>query len=141
MTALIIIASIIGYMFAGGMVGYSFYMTRERRCKDCRGEGRYYSGCMNDHGTSSVFFGAFWPFTIPMLFGALTANYFNNREGRAQRKEKRRDAEHDRKMAEIEAQRKLADEQRVAMMESVKFLVENGIKADVPGLFENVEVI
>lgn len=123
MIALLVIVSIISYSFIGGMTGYGFYATRKRRCREC--QSNY---CVNDHGASAGFFGAFWPLTIPMLLGALIANYFNDRESRMERKEKRLNAEHERKMTEIEAQ-------RVATMESVKFLVENGIKADVPGLY------
>lgn len=128
---LIVVGGIIGYLFTSGMVGYSFYVNRKRRCKECRKYG--WEKC---YSITASFFGILWPFTVPMLFGALTANYLGDRDGRAERKEQRLDAEHKRKMAELEAQQKLADQQRIATMESVKFLVENGIKADVPGLFD-----
>lgn len=139
MNAVIIIAIIAGYLVIGGASG-SLLLSRERaKCPEWQYQqqelakgrrGSSYDRCEAgfDHGWT-IIAGIAWPVAIPLLIGVLLGNYATTGEARAERREKRKQADHERKMAELQAQQNMT-------MESVRFLVENGIKADVPGLFD-----
>jgi hypothetical protein len=77
----------------------------------------------------AVFAGIGWPLAAPALFGVFAANLRATSADRAERK-------HERKIKELSAQQALAREQKEKTLADIQFLVENGIKADVAGLYE-----
>lgn len=138
MTAVIVIAIIFAYVTIGGAVGKVCLDRARSSCpywaatKKARETGRHlysYERCDSDDHVAPFFMGALWPLALPTIIGVLIGGWATGREDRAARLEKKKEADHKRKMAELEAQRAMT-------MESVKFLVENGIQADVPGLFD-----
>jgi hypothetical protein len=134
---LIIITSILVYAFIGGWFGWLFYCNASKRCPDCKrveatknaSDPWNRAECYSEHGISALFLGFGWPVTLPAVGGSMTANYFVSREIREKDK-------HQNRLAELEAERKLVREQRERTLTDIKFLAENGIKADVPGLYE-----
>jgi hypothetical protein len=131
MNTVLIIVAVAAYAFIGGTVGYGFYLRRTANCADCHTIrpilGTSY--CHASHDKSAGFLGFAWPLTIPILAGMFVARQFGTREARAEQREQRKQADHERRMAELAAE-------NAVTMDAVKFLVENGIKADVPGLYD-----
>ncbi|MBB3752537.1 hypothetical protein FHT44_005049 [Mycolicibacterium sp. BK634] len=123
--ALTIIGLVMTYAFCGGVVGMAFYRARMKACPKC---SKGYS-CSTEHDAAGVGAGLLWPLTVPVVSGVVTTNWFAQKENRAERREKRKRAEHARRMDEIEAQ-------RVATLEAIKLCEQYGIKAGVPGLYE-----
>lgn len=138
-TALILIGIFL-YLFVGGVVGRMQYNRDLKNCKYFKHPEAHYVSCDGpiDHPLG-VILGLAWPVAIPALAGAACAQWVEGREDREARREKRKQAEEQRK--EAEHQRTMAElkARRETTMESIKFLVENGIKADVPGLFDGGE--
>lgn len=133
MSALWISLAAVAYLMIGGGLGHGFYKWRLRTCHDCHtfpySTMPEVTNCYDFHGGPATVVGALWPLALPVLAGIGVAELVSNRGTRADRREKQKQADHERKMAELEAQREMT-------IESVKFLVENGIQADVPGLFD-----
>lgn len=127
----LITMSVLGYAFVGGLFGWFFYAASDKRCKRCR-NGR----CSYDHGGAAGLMGIFWPFTFPACAGAMLANRFTTNEERAKAKATQKDRDHERRIAELQAEQRLAQTQKERTLADIKFLVENGIHADVPGLYE-----
>ena len=124
MTAIVVIAIIAAYIFVGGYVGMRFYAGRLDRYKDCKNDW----ACYDWHECAAFWIGFGWPLTLPMIAGATVST---RREAKTSRDERR----HKQKLELIKAQEKLAREQKEKTLADVKFLVENGIHADVPGLY------
>lgn len=122
----LILTAVFMYLVVGGAAGWRVRMRLMASCSDCR-IGRM---CVDGHQIGfPLLIGAFWPFTGPVAVGAGITHYVSGREARSAKKEQRKQAEHERRMKELALQHDMT-------MESVRFLVENGIKADVPGLYE-----
>lgn len=130
--AFIITTSILGYAFIGGLFGSLFYKTSSKRCKGCRNERH----CFNDHGSSAAFAGMFWPLILPAYGGGMVANHLVTGEERAKVKAAQKDRDHERRMTELRAEQRLARDQKERTLADIRFLVENGIHAEVPGLYE-----
>jgi len=132
MITALVIAAVAAYIFVGAALGSALYRNRKNACKACvevrRGVDKWAS-CYRAHEIPATIAGIAWPAAVPAVAGILASGWLGGREDRAQRREKRKQADHERKMAELAAQREMT-------MESVKFLVENGIQAEVPGLFD-----
>ena len=130
MSALIVITSLLAYAFVAGFIGSRFYRTRTNQCDDCQKvrAGRPYAECYKDHAVPACAVGVGWPAMLPVIAGILASD----QTGRAERRERK----HDRRMAELAAEKDLAREQKEKTMADIRFLAENGIKADVPGLYE-----
>lgn len=128
---IIITASILGYAFIGGLFGWLFHEASGKRCRNCRN-----NDCYSDHGTAAVFMGIFWLLTLPACAGGMVANHLVSGEERAKVKAAHKDRDHERRMTELAAEQKLAHEQRERTLTDIKFLAENGIHADVPGLYD-----
>lgn len=128
MSAALIVLATAAYLFLGGLGGFATRLRLMSKCSDCSSREGW--SCYDGHQFAfPTVVGALWPFAIPVLGGAYIAHRVTTADQRAVRREKQKQADHERKMAELEAQRALT-------MDSVKFLMENGIKADVPGLFD-----
>ncbi|WPH57706.1 hypothetical protein [Mycobacterium phage WXIN] len=123
-TALVIIASISAYAFVGGYVGMWLYSGRFDRCKDCRSGHR----CYDWHAGPALLSAVVWPLALPVLAGGMAAD--------RERKASRADLKHKRRLEILAAERSLAHEQANKTMADIKFLAEHGIKAEVPGLYE-----
>lgn len=128
----------LAYLFIGGFVGRRFYDGRLVRCAACsRIEQRRKDGhepepfyhCYSTHEFPAAMVGCLWPIALPMVAG----DFFAQRaEGRIDRDERR----HQQHVKELEARESLAREQKEKTLADIQFLVENGIEADVPGLYE-----
>lgn len=138
MTAFWVVFGIASYLVFGGIVGAISLAKARSNCplwkktQEARRTGKYlpsYEQCEFDDHVSPFFIGALWPLAFPAILGVGIGSWLASREDRAESREKQKQADHERKMAELEAERAMT-------MESVKFLVENGIQADVPGLFD-----
>jgi hypothetical protein len=134
-TFLTVAGCIFGYAFVGGATGWTVYSTHPRRCKHIKKGNRYDERwCTHDVGEVGVASGVFWPLALPAAGGMVVADYLTNRQLHLEARAKRADRKHQRRMEELEAQRALAKQQTQKSLADIKFLVENGIKADVPGL-------
>ena len=80
----------------------------------------------------------FWPVMTPVLAGYGLSEYLSTKDSRAAKREEREKREHERKMAELKMARENKQIEAEAAMANIKFLVENGIKADVPGLYDEL---
>lgn len=120
-----------GYAFIGGLFGWLFYKTSSKRCEKCRNDR-----CYSDHGMAAGFVAISWPLTLPACAGGMVANHLVSGEERAKVKAAHEDRDHQRRMAELGAEQKLAREQKERTLADIRFLAENGIHADVPGLYE-----
>lgn len=134
MNIIIVVAGLavaVAYAFIAGYVGNRFYAGRFDRCRECANvlAGVPYSHCFDMHAITAASVGLGWPITLPVISGALISK---RHETRASRDE----AKHKRRLEELEAERKLAREQREKTLADIQFLVENGIQASVPGLYE-----
>lgn len=110
----------LAYGFMGGIVG-QLVLGRLRR-QDCNPRLAF------GDKPAPFFSSVGWPLVLPVLAGAWIGGWLIDGDARAKRREKQKQADHERKMAELAVQERMT-------MESVKFLVENGIQADVPGLY------
>jgi hypothetical protein len=136
LTFLEIIGGVFTYAFIGGATGWTIYSTHPQRCKDITTRGNRYGErrCTHDIGEVGVATGVFWPLALPAAAGMVVAEFITSRTIRLEARDKRADRKHQRKLEELEAQRKLAKQQTEKSLADIKFLVENGIQADVPGL-------
>jgi hypothetical protein len=135
MIAFLITAGVAAYAFIGGAFGWAFYLNRKAACSDCNhSSGKGY--CIDMHEMPGVIAGALWPLALPAFGGGMLANRFANSEERAQVKAKRKEREHEHRLAEVEAERELVREQKERTLADIKFLAENGIHAEVPGLYD-----
>ena len=139
MTALIVIVCVLSYLMFAGASGTYLLNHARSKClvwkaqQKAHAKGHLvpsYERCeaFFDHGWTFIA-GIAWPLAAPLLIGALLGNFFSTGEERAERREKRRRDAHERKMAELQAENRMT-------MESIRVLVENGIQADVPGLYD-----
>lgn len=139
MSGLIAIGILLAYALIGGMVG-RFAWARYRRQKGCwpppKCDSHYGHDFIDHGGVVGLGAGIVWPLMIPILCGSHMSDRLTMRDERLVQKENRRTAEHERKIAEMNAARKLADAEKEKTLADIKFLVENGIKADVPGLYD-----
>lgn len=126
---------IVIYLFIAGMIGWRVYSTRGKRCSSAL--NKYPYNCNHLHATSAWLIGAFWPFAIPVIAGSLASNYLSTGDSRAEKKAERKALEHKNRLIELKAERELVREQKEKTMADIRFLAENGIKADVPGLYED----
>lgn len=119
--ALIIVGSIMAYAFMAGLVGNGVFRAITRNhCKD-------WSKACDKHQELGVVAGVLWPLAAPFVAGA----YISDRDGLANRKK----LKHERRMKELEAERRLAEAKKWDAAEAMQYLIDNGIKAD-PKMFE-----
>jgi hypothetical protein len=78
----------------------------------------------------------FWPLILPAYGGGMVANHLVTGEERAKVKAAQKDRDHERRMTELRAEQRLARDQKERTLADIRFLVENGIHAEVPGLYE-----
>lgn len=133
MTIALIIGGVLGYAFLGGGVGWLVYEHAVKGCSTCRSR----RDCSREHDTKAFFFGLGWPLTIPIVAGMVVAERVANPDKRRAAKVTRKEREHERKIEELQAQQELVTAQRDKTLADVKFLVENGIHAEVPGLYDD----
>lgn len=108
--ALIIVVSVLTYLYTAGSVGRLFLAAAKTRCPRCvRGTDRYGDRlCSRDHNSSAVFTGLAFPLTVPLFLGSYgKANVFGSSEA-GSRDEKRRareltEAKHKEELAKIQA--------------------------------------
>lgn len=135
MSVVLTVAAVMGYAFMGGLVGWQLYQVNVKRCKDCaRG-----SFCMDLHALPPTLAAVAWPLALPLAAGAAVSNYVTTGDERLVRKANRKAKEHEQRLAELDAERKLAAEQKEKTLADIQFLVENGINAQVPGMYEVTE--
>lgn len=110
------IICILIYVFIGSVTGRSIYMIACLKCD----ETNHAIYCM--HEVVATILGALWPLGLPIYAGITVVNFAASRH--AQRLEK------------LAAEQELAQEQKERTLADIQFLVENGIQAAVPGLYE-----
>jgi hypothetical protein len=125
----LIVIGIKTYAFIGGVFGWLFYKSNIKRCKYCSEGYR----CMDAHRLVAGLTAAVWPVALPVCAGGMVANHLTTRN---EAKTSRDDRAHKRRLEELESERKLVAEQKQRTLADIKFLVENGIQAAVPGLHE-----
>lgn len=117
---MIAILAFLAYAFIGGAVGFA---THHMLCERCSSSSHSY--CM--HEMSATGAALFWPVALPAGGGFIVAEYVSRRP-------QRRQAKHDRKLAELNA---VTEQKRLdyeAMKLNMEFLERNGVKASVQGL-------
>jgi hypothetical protein len=122
MAGLLWIVGISVYLFMGGLVGGVFYSVRKKR------HGCYHRPCSTGHEPPAIFLGAFWMFGIPMIAGTLTAERLIGEGHRKTRHERRME----KSAVQNEGRRLEVERARL----NIAYLQQNGVNADVPGLFE-----
>lgn len=130
MSALIVAVALVGYAFLGGAVGW---LVHQHRCKDCQ---KCASRRHRHDPFNAALAGLVWPVVVPVVAGMIVTARFANAEAHRTAKASRQQLAHERKIAELEAQQNLVREQRAKTLTDIAFLTENGIKAEVPGLYD-----
>lgn len=125
--ALIIIGSLMAYAFLGGYTSGHARRRAIRNCNTC--ESGYTCKKHQKKGSDpEVIAGVFWPVAIPVIAGVSLASYSTIRQDRKALK-------HERRMAELEAERRVADAKKFDTAVAMQFLIDNGVKAD-PKMFD-----
>ena len=121
------------YAMIGGIIGRMIWI-RYRRAMGCWPKCKAsHHDLVHHYLPLALAGGIFWPLTIPIGCGT----YIGDLLTRSEERDARRKIKHDRKLAELEASRKLKEAERQKTLADIQFLVENGIHADVPGLYED----
>lgn len=132
---LITLGSILGYGFGAGASGNLFAIRSRRKCRHCGTRE-----LCEDHMMASMFIGAFWPVTLPGMAGSATIHAISDSEGRRERKAKRNELKHQRKLELMEAERKDKEldikKLELESKSAIEYLEANGVKASVPGMFD-----
>lgn len=127
MVAFIVVAVLFSYLFIGGLVGNLFYAGRKHRCDDCsRG-----SLCCDDHGFAASLMGVFWLPALPMLGGM-----YLSRAMESDARSLRASLRHERRMEKVNAENESRKLEIEKARLNIRFLEENGVKANVDGLFQ-----
>lgn len=131
MVALIILAVLCSYLFIGGLIGNWFYAGRKQRCEQCKRRSDSFSPCNNDHGAAAILAGLFWLPVLPAIGGM-----YVSRALEPECRKERANLRHERRMDKINAENESRRLENEKTRLDIRFLEENGVRADVDGLFQ-----